>query len=155
MMKIIVAFPNFANAPKNDCFCLHDIFVTLRGKNAILFPSHINVFVFVMETDCVQCLNDCVNGILIYYLKRLYTLMVQAVSRWGFTAEAQFQSRASPVSFVMAKVATGEICIRMFQLLLSIIPLMLLTNLQLNFMLIKRRGEVWEPLNIFFFEYLG
>jgi hypothetical protein len=37
--------------------------------------------------------------------------MFQAVSRWSFTAEAQIQSRASPVTFVLAREVTGEICI--------------------------------------------
>ena len=105
---------------------------------------------FVMETACVHCHDGCINWMFMYYLKLLYMLMVQAVSRWPFTAEAQNQSRDSPVKFVMAKVATGDICIWIFQFLLSIIPLMLIINLQLNFMLIKRRGKAWGPWDIFF-----
>ena len=38
------------------------------------------------------------------------------------------------MTFVLAKVETGNILIRMFQFLLSIISLMLLTDLQLYFM---------------------
>jgi len=83
-------------------------------------------------------------------------LMAQAVSRWPFTATAQIQSRASPVTYVMVSVAKGDICIRMFQFLPCIIPLMLHTKLQLYFMLIKGREEVWGPSDIdFFFRYLG
>jgi hypothetical protein len=149
-MKIIVPFRNSGISPKNECFCLLDILVLLR-KNAIFFPTNIKVFVFVIETDCVQCHDGCINWIFIYYLKRLHMVMAQAVSRWSFTEEAQIQSRTSPVTFVMVKVATGDFCIRMFQFLLSIIPLMLLTNLQFNVVLIKRRGEAWGPSNIDFF----
>lgn len=82
--------------------------------------------------------------------------MAQAVSRWPFSATAQIESRASPVTFVMVKVATDDICIRIFQFLLCIIPLMFHTNLQLYFMLIKGRGEAWGPSDIdFFFGCLG
>ena len=77
--------------------------------------------------------------------------MVQAVSCWPFTAEAHIQSLASPVTFMMARVATGDICIRLFQFRFNIIPLMFLANLQFHLKLIKRGGEVWGPSNIDFF----
>ena len=56
MAKLIVAFRNFENAPKNSTFCPHSVFmcfVWIWEQTAIISLYSINWLVFITETECL------------------------------------------------------------------------------------------------------
>ena len=58
MTKLIVAFRNFPNAPKNSTFCPHSVFmcfVWIWEQTAIISLYNINWLVCITETECVYC----------------------------------------------------------------------------------------------------
>jgi hypothetical protein len=73
--------------------------------------------------------------------------MAQAVSRQLLTADAWVRSQATPRETVVAKVALGQVFLRVLRLSpVNIIPPMLHTYLRSNITpSVGQAGEVWQP----------
>jgi hypothetical protein len=106
MTKLIVAFRNFAKAPKNSIICPQTVFmcfVSISEQTAIKSLYSINRLIFIMVIKCV------------YWAERTESLKILPWLKWlvaGLSLQrSAFDHRSLYVRFVMDKVAPGHVCV--------------------------------------------